>query len=76
MEDYSKAIEIAKDIYWVGIYVNDDVFQCHTYLIVDGDESIIVDSGSMLEYEEVKAKIESVVDLKNIKYSTFAHTSQ
>ena len=73
MEDYSKAIEIAKDIYWVGIYVNDDVFQCHTYLIVDGDESIIVDSGSMLEYEEVKAKIESVVDLKNIKYIIAHH---
>ena len=73
MYDYSKAIEIAKDIYWVGVYVEDDVFQCHTYLIVDGDESIIVDSGSMLEYEEVKAKIESVIDLKNIKYIIVHH---
>jgi len=71
--DYSKAIEITKNIYWVGIYVNDDVFQCHTYLIVDGDESIIVDSGSMLEFEEVKAKIESVTDLKNIKYIIAHH---
>ena len=73
MYDYSKAIEIAKDIYWVGVYVDNDVFQCHTYLIVDGDKSIIVDSGSMLEYEEVKAKIESVIDLKNIKYIIAHH---
>jgi len=73
MDDYSKAIEIAENIYWVGIYVNDDVFQCHTYLIVDGDESILIDSGSMLEFEEIKAKIESVTDLKNIKYIIAHH---
>ena len=25
MDDYSKAIEIAKNIYWVGVYVKDDL---------------------------------------------------
>jgi len=73
MDDYSKAVAIAKDVYWVGVYMENDVFQCHTYLIVDGDESVLIDSGSMLEFAEVKKKIESVIDIKNIKYMVAHH---
>jgi len=73
MDDYSKAVAIAKDVYWVGVYIENDTFQCHTYLIVDGDESVLIDSGSMLEFAEVKKKIESVIDIKNIKYMVAHH---
>jgi len=73
MDDYSKAVAIAKDVYWVGVYMENDTFQCHTYLVVDGDESVLIDSGSMLEFAEVKKKIESVIDIKNIKYMVAHH---
>ena len=73
MEDYTKAIPIAKDVYWVGVYMENDTFQCHTYLVVDGEESVLIDSGSMLEFEAVKQKIESVIPLKNIKYLIAHH---
>jgi len=73
MDDYSKAVEIAKDVYWVGVYMENDTFQCHTYLVVDGEESVLVDSGSMLEFEEVKRKIEDVIDIKSIKYMVAHH---
>jgi len=71
--DYSKAIEIAQNVYWVGVYVKDDIFQCHSYLIKNEDESILIDSGSMLEFEEIKKKIESIVNIKNIKYLIAHH---
>jgi len=73
MDDYTKAIEIAKDVYWVGVYVKDDTFQCHTYLVVDGDESVLIDPGSMLEFEEVKKKVESIIDIKDVKYLIAHH---
>jgi len=73
MFDYNEAIEIEKNIYWVGKLFKDDAFQCHAYLIVDGDESIIVDSGSMLEYENIKRKVESIIPLKNVKYIIAHH---
>ena len=53
--------------------MENDSFQCHTYLIVDGDESILIDSGSMLEFEDVKRKIESLIDISNIKYLVAHH---
>lgn len=71
--NYTQAVEIAKDVYWVGVYMEDDTFQCHTYLIIDGDESILIDSGSMLEFENVKRKIESLIDIHNIKYLVAHH---
>ncbi len=73
MYDFTKAIEIATNVYWVGLYVEDDPFECHTYLIVDGDESILIDPGSMLEFEGVKQKIESIIDLSSIKYLVAHH---
>ena len=71
--DYTKAIAIAQNVYWVGVYMKDDIFQCHAYLIVDGDESILIDPGSMLEFEAIKEKVASIIDLQDIKYIIAHH---
>lgn len=71
--NYRDAIEISKNIYWVGMYLQDDPFQCHPYLIKNGDESILVDPGSMLEFEETVRKVKSLVDIKSIKYIILHH---
>ena len=71
--DFKDAIEIAQDIYWVGMYLENDPFQCHPYLIKNGDESILIDPGSMLEFKETVRKVKSVVDIKSIKYIVLHH---
>ena len=71
--DFSKPIEIAEDIFWVGYYVPDDPFQCHVYLIRNGEESILIDPGSELVLPVVLEKIYSLVPLKNIKYVVMHH---
>jgi len=71
--DYSKAIEIAPNIYWVGYVIPDDPFQCHVYLIKNGDESILIDPGSMITFPVVLEKITSVLPLKDIKYIIMHH---
>ena len=71
--DYNKAIEIAQNIYWVGTYLENDSFQSLPYLIDNGDESILVDPGSMLEFEEVVRKTQEITELSNIKYIILHH---
>ncbi|NPA11875.1 MAG: diguanylate cyclase [Epsilonproteobacteria bacterium] len=71
--DITKAIEIAEDIYWVGYAIPDDPFQCHVYLIKNGDESILIDPGSMITFPVVLEKITSVVKLRDIKYIIMHH---
>ncbi|WP_456486077.1 oxygen-binding di-iron domain-containing protein [Hydrogenimonas sp.] len=71
--DYTKAIQIAQNIHWVGMYLENDPFQCHPYFIHNGDESILIDPGSMIEFDAVMEKTSQITDLKNIKYIILHH---
>ncbi len=71
--DFTQAIEIAKNIYWVGMYLENDPFQCHPYFIENGNESILVDPGSMLEFDAVVKKINSISSMSNVKYIILHH---
>jgi len=71
--DFTQAIEIAKNIYWVGMYLKNDPFQCHPYFIKNGNESILIDPGSMLEFDAVIKKINSISSMSNIKYIILHH---
>jgi len=55
------------------MYLENDPFQCHPYLIENGNESILIDPGSMLEFEETVRKVSSVTDIKSIKYIVLHH---
>ncbi len=71
--DFTQAIEIAKGIYWIGMYLPDDPFQCHPYFIENGKDSILVDPGSMLEFDAVVRKINTISSMKHIKYIILHH---
>ena len=71
--DFTQAVEIAEHIYWVGMYLKNDPFQCHPYFIDNGSESILVDPGSMLEFEAVVKKVNTISSMKNIKYIILHH---
>ena len=71
--DFSKAIEIAKDIYWVGYVIPDDPFQCHVYLIKNGNESVLIDPGSMITFPVTLNKITSIMPIEDIKYIILHH---
>lgn len=71
--DFTKPVEIAKDIFWVGIYLENDPFQCHPYLILNKDETILVDPGSMLQIDRIIEKINMACDMKDIKYIILHH---
>ena len=55
--DYSEAIEIAQGIYWVGYSDQRAGLHCNPYLIVDGDDAVLLDSGSRGDFSTVMLKI-------------------
>jgi flavorubredoxin len=69
--DFTKAIEIADKLFWIGMYLENDPFQCHPYFIENGDASILVDPGSMLEFDAVVKKVNEISSMKNVKYIIF-----
>lgn len=71
--DTSEAVEIAPSIYWVGMHLKGDPFQCHPYLIKNGNESILIDPGSMLEFDETVRKIKMLIPMSDIKYIILHH---
>jgi len=71
--DFTKAIEIANNIYWIGMYLKNDPFQCHPYFIANDNESILIDPGSMLEFDAVVEKVNSISSMSNVKYIILHH---
>jgi len=50
-------IEIAKGIYWVG-YTDDNAgLHCNPYLIIEGDEAVLIDGGNRDDFSTVMLKI-------------------
>lgn len=55
--DYEKVIPIADDIYWVGFYDKPSGLHCNPYLIIDGEEAVVIDGGSRPDFPTVMMKI-------------------
>ncbi|MBT3308953.1 MAG: MBL fold metallo-hydrolase [Gammaproteobacteria bacterium] len=62
----------AHSIYWVGV-AEESAFRCNVYLIVDGDEVILVDPGSRAHFAQVKERISSVIDPMKVTGAIVCH---
>jgi diguanylate cyclase (GGDEF)-like protein len=71
--DTSHALEIAPRVWWVGHVLPDDVFQCHVYLLEQGDQSVLFDPGSRLTFAGTLRKIEQVIPFTHIRYFVCHH---
>jgi flavorubredoxin len=74
MED-DKAIQVNDGIYWVGFSDDAAGFSNNPYLIVDGDDVVLIDPGSRRpeHFNLVKKKIESVIPVEKINYIVVHH---
>ncbi|MBN2657055.1 MAG: diguanylate cyclase [Spirochaetales bacterium] len=71
--DTESPINITGHVWWVGQYLKDDIFQCHTYLIKAGKNSVLIDPGSKLTIEGTLKKIERIIPFENIRYFIVHH---
>ena len=60
--DYNNTIPVTRDIYWVGFYDEAASLHCNPYLLVDGDEVIFIDPGSIPHFPIVMRKVMDLVD--------------
>ena len=72
-DETSEAVELAPRVWWVGALIPDDEFQCHVYLIEQGDQSVLIDPGSALIADEVIRKIDSIVGLDQVRWLVCSH---
>lgn len=55
--NYDYPIKIADGVYWVGFADQASGLRCNPYLIVDGDEAVVIDGGSRPDFPVVLMKI-------------------
>lgn len=67
------AVDLGEGVYWIGIcdYINE--LHCNPYLIVDGDEGVLIDPGSVLDFEHVVENVQEIIPLSAIKYIILHH---
>ena len=72
--DYNEYLQIADGIYWVGFANPEAGLHCNPYLIVDGGEAVLIDSGSRNDFSTVMLKImrtgTNPVQIRRLIYST------
>lgn len=72
--DFESAVEIAPGIFWVGFYDAPSGLHCNPYLIVDGDEAVVIDGGSRPDFATVMLKIlQTGVTPQQIKALIYQH---
>jgi methyl-accepting chemotaxis protein/glyoxylase-like metal-dependent hydrolase (beta-lactamase superfamily II) len=64
--------DLGEGIFWVGVDTQ-DAFRCNPYLIVDGDEAVLIDPGGLLTAQGVIARVSRVVELSKIRYIIAHH---
>ncbi|HWR39828.1 MAG TPA: response regulator [Patescibacteria group bacterium] len=65
--------ELAPGIYWVGDPEHADNLYCNPYLILDGEEAVLIDPGSPLDFAGVLANVTRLISLDRIKYIILQH---
>ncbi|HSQ89209.1 MBL fold metallo-hydrolase, partial [Romboutsia sp.] len=68
-----KNIEIANGIYWVGDTEEAGGLHCNPYLIIDQGEGVLIDPGSVLDFEKVFSNVTKLIPLENIKHVILHH---
>ncbi|MFC1551602.1 MBL fold metallo-hydrolase [Candidatus Latescibacterota bacterium] len=72
--DYDRPIQIAEGVYWVGFYDREAKLHCNPYLIIEGDEAVLIDSGSRPDFSTVMMKVlQTGVDPHQIKALIYHH---
>ncbi|MDY0042832.1 MAG: MBL fold metallo-hydrolase [Desulforhabdus sp.] len=72
--DYSRSIQIAEGVFWIGFHDIQSGLHCNPYLITEGQEAVVIDGGSRPDFPSVMMKILTTgVDPSSIKALIYQH---
>jgi glyoxylase-like metal-dependent hydrolase (beta-lactamase superfamily II) len=71
--DLSQTVELTPKIWWAGAVDKQTPFQCHPYLLDDGEEAVLFEPGSVHAFPTVLQKISRTIPLRKIRYIVLSH---
>lgn len=71
--DFSNAVAVTRDIYWVGFADSAAGMYCNPYLLIDEHEAVLVDPGSIPDFPVVMRKVIDLVDPASISTVVVQH---
>jgi len=67
------AVAVTRDIHWVGFHDEGSGLQCNPYLLVDHDEAVLFDPGSIPHFPIVMRKVLDIVSPQQIGWLVVHH---
>ncbi|MGZ4959469.1 MAG: oxygen-binding di-iron domain-containing protein [Methylomonas sp.] len=71
--NYDNPIAITDDIYWIGYCDRSANMHCNPYLLIDGDEAVLFDPGSVPDFPVIMRKIIDLISPDKISLIIAAH---
>ncbi len=72
--NYDRPIEVAEGVYWVGFRDAASNLTCNPYLVVEGEQAVLIDSGSRTDFAAVMMKILQVgIDPRQVVALIYQH---
>jgi len=73
MIDYTKPVEVAQGLWWVGSQTTNQHLQCNPFLFIKDGQGMLFDPGSVLDAQVVLEKTRSLLPLSNLKAIVCSH---
>ena len=71
--NYEDPIAITRDIFWIGFCDKETQLHCNPYLLVDDDDAIIIDPGSIPDFPKIMRMVIDVINPRSINYIIAQH---
>ncbi|MEA1917390.1 MAG: hypothetical protein U9N42_07650 [Campylobacterota bacterium] len=71
--DYDNAVAITRDIYWVGFEEKKTNLHCNPYILIDENEVVFFDTGSIPDFPIIMRKVLEVVNPQTISLIVSSH---
>ncbi|WKY46183.1 diguanylate cyclase [Eubacteriaceae bacterium ES2] len=68
-----ETVELKPHIFWVGKHDKESGLNCNPYLIIDQNEAVLFDAGSVLDFDAVFENVLSLIPLEKLKYIVLHH---
>ena len=65
--------DLGNGYHWVGSTTIDYDLRCNPYLLVDGDDAVLFDPGSLLDIHEVMDNVRAIVPLEKVRHVVLHH---
>ncbi len=71
--DYDSPVAVTRDIHWVGFYDEAAHLHCNPYLLIDDEDIVLVDPGSIPHFPVVMRKVMELVNPEDITHVVVQH---